>query len=83
MSETKYEILKAKMQDITTNMTAQVAYTIDDLRDQLARARSEITQMTTEHESSMSDVKRIFSKINRKMAESLDEMTQERDTFED
>ena len=31
----------------------------------------------------MEDAKRIFVKVNRKMAESLDEVTQERDSFED
>ena len=31
----------------------------------------------------MDDVKRIFAKVNRKMAENLDEVTQERDNFED
>ena len=31
----------------------------------------------------MDDVKRIFTKVNRKMAENLDEVTQERDNFED
>lgn len=31
----------------------------------------------------MENVKRIFAKVNRKMAESLDEVTQERDSYED
>ena len=31
----------------------------------------------------MSDAKRIFAKVSRKMAESLDEMTQERDQYEE
>ena len=31
--------------------------------------------MTEEYESSMSDVKRVFTKINRQMAENLDEVT--------
>lgn len=31
----------------------------------------------------MEDVKRIFAKVNRKLAEQLDEVTQERDSFED
>jgi len=33
--ETRYELFKAKMQDVTSNMTSQVAYTIDELREEL------------------------------------------------
>jgi len=40
-------------------------------------------QMAGEHQQSMEDFKHIFAKINRKMGESLDEVTQERDNFED
>lgn len=74
-----HELLKQKMNDITTNMTAQVAYTIDELREELAQARKGMSEMQAEHENSMSDAKRIFTKVSRKMAESLDEVTQERD----
>ena len=81
--ETKYELLKVKMQDVTTNMAAQVAYTIDELREQLAQTRHMMSQMAEEHQHSMDDAKRIFAKVSRKMAESLDEVTQERDNFED
>ena len=81
--ETRYELLKTKMADITTNMTAQVAYTIDDLREELQQARSCMEQMASEHQQSMEAFKRIFNKINRKMAESLDEVTQEKISFED
>ena len=42
-----------------------------------------MSEMQVEHESSMSDAKRIFTKVSRKMAESLDEVTQERDQYED
>ena len=64
-------------------MTSQVAYTIDELREELAQSRTGIAQMADEHQNSMDDVKRIFTKVNRKMAENLDEVTQERDNFED
>ena len=40
-------------------------------------------QMADEHQNSMEDAKRIFAKVSRKLAENLDEMTQERDNFED
>ena len=63
--ETKYELLKTKMQDVTSNMTSQVAYTIDEMREELAQVRSLMVQMTEEYESSMSEVKRVFAKINR------------------
>ena len=39
--------------------------------------------MAEEQSTSMGDAKRIFAKVSRKMAESLDEITQERDHFED
>jgi len=81
--QTKHELLKNKLQDIATNMTAQVAYTIDELRDELAAARAGMTEMADEHQSSMEDVKRIFVRVNRKLAESLDKATQERDQYED
>ena len=81
--KTKYELLKAKMQDITSNMTSQVAYTIDELREELAQSRTGMAQMAEEHQNSMDDVKHIFTKVSRKMAENLDEVTQERDNFED
>ena len=42
-----------------------------------------MAQMAEEHQNSMEDVKRIFTKVNRKMAENLDEVTQERDNYED
>ena len=42
-----------------------------------------MAQMAEEHQTSMEDVKRIFTKVNRKMAENLDEVTQERDNYED
>lgn len=73
--ETRHELLKAKMQDITSNMTSQVAYTIDELREELAQSRAGMAQMADEHQNSMEDVKRIFTKVNRKMAENLDEVT--------
>jgi len=81
--QTKHQLLKTKMQDITSNMTAQVAYTIDELREELAQTRKGLTEMQEEHQSSMDDAKRIFCKVSRKMAESLDEVTQERDQYED
>jgi len=34
-----------------------------------------MSQMAEEHQHSMEDVKRIFAKVSRKMAESLDEVT--------
>ena len=71
------------MQDITSNMTSQVAYTIDELREELAQSRAGMAQMAEEYQNSMDDVKRIFTKVSRKMAENLDEVTQERDNFED
>ena len=42
-----------------------------------------MVQTTEEHQAAMENVKRIFAKVNRKMAESLDEVTQERDSYED
>ena len=80
---TRYEVLKVKMHDVTTNMTHQVAYAIDDLREELAQARAGMQRMAEEHQNSMDDAKRIFAKVSRKMAENLDEVTQERDNFED
>lgn len=56
-------------------MTAQVAYTIDEVREELVQARSGMQQMAEEHQISMEDVKRIFSKVSRKMGENLDEVT--------
>ncbi len=73
--ETRYEVLKTRMRDITSNMTAQVAYTIDDLREELAQTRSGMASMAAEQSASMGDAKRIFAKVSRKMAESLDEIT--------
>ena len=52
-----------------------MAYTIDELREELSRVRSEMVEMSGDHEASMGDAKRIFSKVSRKMAESLDEVT--------
>ena len=81
--ETRYKLLKVKMQDITSNMTSQVAYTIDELREELAQSRAGMSQMAEEYQNSIDDFKRIFTKVNRKMAENLDEVTQERDNYED
>lgn len=81
--ETRYELLRAKMQDITSNMASQVAYMIDELREELSLCRNGMAQMADDHQNSLDDVKRIYSKINLKMAENLDEVTQERDNFED
>ena len=64
-------------------MAAQVAYAIDELREELAETRKGMDEIADVQSTSMSDCKRIFAKVSRKMAESLDEMTQERDQYED
>ena len=42
-----------------------------------------MSQMAEENAHSLNNAKRIFTKINRKMAENLDEVTRERDNYED
>ena len=44
--ETKHGLLKSKMEDVTTNMAAQAAYAIDELREELAETRKGMEEMS-------------------------------------